>query len=219
MIISTKHTKYFLLSVMAVAIFTVASPALAALDFSIGVTPNQGIVDQGQWISFVITASDLGGSNEAVGFSINGMPTPSQAIFSSSYCTPTCSTLVTLYTYKNDAIYGTTPDGKYTLTIEGWGVISQSIVKTASYALIVSNPEAGALSTRSWLQTTDSSTASDGFNLPGNSKVQTGVRGTGTGAGVGLARIQPPTTGWAVGDAGVIMKTIDGGNTWIAQNS
>src|SRR3989344_3621754 len=186
MIISTKHTKYFLLSVMAVAIFTVASPALAALDFSIGVTPNQGIVDQGQWISFVITASDLGGSNEAVGFSINGMPTPSQAIFSSSYCTPTCSTLVTLYTYKNDAIYGTTPDGKYTLTIEGWGVISQSIVKTASYALIVSNPEAGALSTRSWLQTTDSSTASDGFNLPGNSKVQTGVRGTGTGAGVGL---------------------------------
>src|SRR3989344_9693633 len=71
----------------------------------------------------------------------------------------------------------------------------------------------------SWLQTTDSSTASDGFNLPGNSKVQTGVRGTGTGAGVGLARIQPPTTGWAVGDAGVIMKTIDGGNTWIAQNS
>src|SRR3989344_5353016 len=186
MIISTKHTKYFLLSVMAVAIFTVASPALAALDFSIGVTPNQGIVDQGQWISFVITASDLGGSNEAVGFSINGMPTPSQAIFSSSYCSPTCSTLVTLYTYKNDAIYGTTPDGKYTLTIEGWGVISQSIVKTASYALIVSNPEAGALSTRSWLQTTDSSTASDGFNLPGNSKVQTGVRGTGTGAGVGL---------------------------------
>src|SRR3989344_4998795 len=38
----------------------------------------------------------------------------------------------------------------------------------------------------SWLQTTDSSTASDGFNLPGNTKTQTGVRGTGDGAGVGL---------------------------------
>jgi len=44
----------------------------------------------------------------------------------------------------------------------------------------------------SWLQTTDSSTASDGFNFPGSgsppgpTKTQTGVRGTGTGAGVGL---------------------------------
>ena len=170
-------------------IFFIGQGASATLDFSVSVTPNQGIVDQGQWISFVITASNLTVSDEDVEFSINGMPTPSQAIFSSSFCTPTCNTLVTLYTE------GTTPDGKYTLTIEGRGVISQSIVKTASYALIVSDPDQGALSTRSWLQT-DSSALETGFNLPGNTKTQTGVRGTGDGAGVGLSFDSTWGTNW-----------------------
>ena len=155
------RAKLFLLIIIAAAVFSFVAPASAALDFSIGVTPNQGIVDQGQWISFVITASDLGGSNEVVEFSVSGMPTPSQAVFSSYSCTPTCNTLVTLYTNTED---GTAPAGKYPLTIEARGVVSQSIVKTVSYTLIVSNPNQGALSTRSWLQT-DSSALETGFNL------------------------------------------------------
>src|SRR3989344_3393435 len=47
----------------------------------------------------------------------------------------------------------------------------------------------------SWLQT-DSSALETGFNLPGNTKTQTGVRGTGDGAGVGLSFDSTWGTNW-----------------------
>src|SRR3990172_1791561 len=72
----------------------------------------------------------------------------------------------------------------------------------------------------SWLQTTDSSTASDGFNLPGNTKTQTGVRGTGDGAGVGLthAIINPAQVG-QYADANIADVFVSGQYAYVARGA
>src|SRR3989344_4322958 len=68
----------------------------------------------------------------------------------------------------------------------------------------------------SWLQT-DSSALETGFNLAGNTKTQTGVRGTGNGAGVGLASDNITTglvIGGTFGNNGSVLKTANGGTSW-----
>src|SRR3972149_12002110 len=159
------------------SVFFVSSPAFAS-HFTMSVTPQSGQVDKGGSVSFVVTATCQTGPCEEIGFNIFGLPAGVFPAYSTGSCAPTCSAIITL-----SVALTASPIINLPITLEGQGSSHNS---SATYTLTIIDPSAGAPIDNSWLQTTDSSTASDGFNFPGSgsppgpTKTQTGVRGTGT---------------------------------------
>src|SRR3989441_1045246 len=93
-------------------------------------------VPQGASVFTTTSATLVSGTTQAVSFSATGLPTGTTAAFSSTACSPTCSTGLTLSTTTP------TPTGTYTITVTGTG---GSVTKTTSFTLTV-NPSVPPLS-------------------------------------------------------------------------
>src|SRR5438093_1333117 len=87
-------------------------------------------VSQGASVANTISAALVSGTAQSVAFSASGLPTGATASFSSTSCTPTCSTALTIKTSS------TTPTGTSTITVKG---IAGAVAKTTSFSLTV-NP-------------------------------------------------------------------------------
>src|SRR5437762_1050819 len=87
-------------------------------------------VSQGASVANTISAALVSGTVQSVAFSASGLPTGATAAFSSTSCTPTCSTALTIKTSS------TTPTGTSTITVKG---IAGAVTKTTSFSLTV-NP-------------------------------------------------------------------------------
>src|SRR5207249_402000 len=111
-------------------------------------------VNQGASVANTISAALVSGTAHAVAFSASGLPTGATASFSSTSCTPTCSTVLTIKTSS------TTPTGTSTLTVTGKGGV---VTKTTSFSLTVAAPgstktlsyQNGVLPTSSYAGTRD----------------------------------------------------------------
>src|SRR5439155_18619201 len=88
-------------------------------------------VSQGSSVSNSISAALVSGTAQSVAFSASGLPTGATASFSSTACSPTCSTALTIKTSS------TTPTGTSTLTVTGKGGV---VTKTTSFSLTVAAP-------------------------------------------------------------------------------
>ena len=71
--------------------------AAASFDFSLANGGNRSVI-RGASVSNTITATRVSGSTRAATFSTSGLPAGALATFSSSSCSPTCSTTVTIST-------------------------------------------------------------------------------------------------------------------------
>src|SRR3989344_1188530 len=160
------------------SVFFVSSPAFAS-HFTVSVAPSLGQVDLGGSASFVVTATCQTSPCEEIGFNISGLPAGVSPTYSTGSCTPNCSAIITLSALSSASVGVNLP-----ITVEGQG---SSHNASAVYTLTIIDPNGGAPINKSWLQTTDSSTASDGFNLAGNSSAppgSTAVSGSGNSASI-----------------------------------
>src|SRR5205823_2029030 len=107
---------------------TYGSPSL---NFNLSLT-NGGnkSVTRGASVSNTISATLVSGTARAVSFSAAGLPTGATAPFSSTACSPTCSTALTLSTTTS------TPTGTYPITVTSTG---GGVTKTTSFSLTVSS--------------------------------------------------------------------------------
>src|SRR5439155_2595322 len=106
------------------------SGAPSAFNFSL-TNGGSKSVSQGASVSNSISATLVSGTTQAVTFSASGLPTGASALFSSTACSPTCSTTLTIKTSS------TTPTGTSTLTVTGKGGV---VTKTTSFSLTVAAP-------------------------------------------------------------------------------
>lgn len=94
------------------------------------VTANESVTN-------VITATLVSGSSQSVSFSVSGLPSGATGVFSSTSCTPTCSTTLTISTAAS------TPSGNYTIIVTGTGV---GVTKTTAFTLAVNEIPSFSLS-------------------------------------------------------------------------
>ena len=115
------------------ASFTVAS----SLDFSLSNSGNKSVT-AGSSVTNSIIASLISGSTQPVTFSASGLPSGATASFSSTSCSPSCSTVVTI------ATSGSTPAGNFSVTVTSTG---GSVTKTTAFTLSVSAAVASTVAT------------------------------------------------------------------------
>ena len=96
-------------------------------DFSVASSGNLS-VGQASTAATSIHTALLSGTSNSVSFSVSGLPRSVSASFSSSSCTPTCSTILTIATGS------TTPAGAYPITVNARG---GGIKKSTSFNLLV----------------------------------------------------------------------------------
>ncbi|HWP60585.1 MAG TPA: chitobiase/beta-hexosaminidase C-terminal domain-containing protein [Candidatus Acidoferrales bacterium] len=113
-------------SAEATAVFTAAE----AFDFSFSNSGDRS-VSAGGSVENVVTAALVSGAAQIVGFSVSGLPAEASASFSSSGCSPTCSSTLTIGTSSS------TPAGSYTITVAATG---GGVTRTTSFGLTVSLP-------------------------------------------------------------------------------
>jgi len=129
------------------------NPASTSFNFSL-TNGGSKAVSQGASVSNSISAALVSGTTQSVSFSASGLPTGASALFSSTACSPTCSTTLTIKTPS------TTPTGTSTLTVTGKGGV---VTKTTSFSLTVAAPgstktisfQDGVLPTSSYAGTRD----------------------------------------------------------------
>mgnify|MGYP001600805616 FL=1 len=115
---------------------TQATPSV--FNFSLS---NDGVktVTQGGSATSTITATLVSGTAQTVSFTAGGFPSGTSPVFSSSSCTPTCSTALAITAYT------TTAPGVYTITATG---TAGTLSRTISFSLIVNEtPDTQAPST------------------------------------------------------------------------
>lgn len=163
-----------LLASLIVAILTThtLSPKVAAasFDFSLANGGNRSVI-RGASASNPVTATRVSGSTRAVAFSASGLPAGAQATFSSSSCSPTCSTTVTISTAAS------TPLTTSTITITA---TAGGRVRRTTFALTVT---AGA----------DTTAPAVSMSAPANNAVVAGTAVTVTAHAsdnVGVAGVQ-----------------------------
>jgi hypothetical protein len=104
----------WLLTSLTIAILETHSLSLnvtaASFDFALANGGNRSVT-RGASVSNPVTATHTAGSTRAVTFTASGLPAGAQATFSTSSCSPTCSTTVTISTA------GSTPLTTSTITI------------------------------------------------------------------------------------------------------
>ena len=108
---------------------TVYTLTIRPFDYSVTSVPNTGSVEPGESISSDIIISYLTGYSEIVDFSVTGLPSGATANFSPTFCTPSCTSALTINTT------GGTSYGNYTLTITG--IASGGLERTTNYQLLI----------------------------------------------------------------------------------
>jgi len=106
-------------------------PSTGAFDFAVSVSSGSDSVSQGSSISTTATATLTSGATHAVNFSASGLPSGATASFSSTGCSPTCASTLTI----SAAL--TTPAGTYNVLVTG---TDGALTRTAGYALTVRVP-------------------------------------------------------------------------------
>jgi parallel beta-helix repeat protein len=116
-------------------------------DYAISNSGNKSVTP-GSSVTNSITASLVSGVFQPVSFSVSGLPSGASASFSSTSCTPTCSTVLTITTA------GSTPAGNYPITItSAGGTLKRSTIFTLSVTLALTvatptfTPNGGTFST------------------------------------------------------------------------
>src|SRR5439155_26687862 len=117
---------------------TIYQQAAVTLPFDYAIS-NSGdrSVNAGSSVTETISGALVSGASQAVSFSISGLPSGATGSLSSTSCTPTCSTVLTISTS------GSTPAGGYPITItSAGGGLKRSTVFTLSvtFALTVATP-------------------------------------------------------------------------------
>jgi hypothetical protein len=102
----------------------------AAFDFSLGSSGDRSVL-AGSSASNSISTTLLSGSTQPVTLSASGLPSGATASFSSTTCSPSCSSTLTINTT------GSTPAGNFTITVSGSG---GGLTRTTSFNLAVSLP-------------------------------------------------------------------------------
>jgi hypothetical protein len=102
--------------------FTTAPAIPSPFTFSLSTGSSTLSVKQGSTVSDGVAATLVSGTTAPVSFSVSGLPVGATASFSSSGCTPTCSTTMTIYTTTS------TPVGAYNLSISGSEPVSGASV-------------------------------------------------------------------------------------------
>ncbi len=113
-------------SAEASASFTVTQP----FNFSLANSGDKSVV-AGSSVTNSISTGLLSGNAQAVTFSTSGLPTGATASFSSTSCSPACSSTLNINTT------GSTPAGSSTITVTAAG---GGVTKTTTFSLIVSLP-------------------------------------------------------------------------------
>src|SRR5439155_7664466 len=122
----------------ATEIQTIYQQAAVNLPFDYAIS-NSGdrSVNAGSSVTETISGALVSGASQTVSFSISGLPSGATGSLSSTSCTPTCSTVLTISTS------GSTPAGGYPITItSAGGGLKRSTVFTLSvtFALTVATP-------------------------------------------------------------------------------
>ena len=112
---------------MASTSFTIIQP----FDFSLTHTGNQSVM-AGSSTTNSITATLVSGSTQAVTFSVSGLPSGATASFSSTSCSPTCSSTLTLNASSATA-------GTYSIMVTATG---GGVTRTTGFNLTVSSATA-----------------------------------------------------------------------------
>jgi hypothetical protein len=109
---------------VASASFTINQP----FDFSLANSGNKSVT-AGASVTNSITAALISGNSQAVSFSVSGLPSGATGSFSSTSCSPTCSTDFTIITT------GSTPADNFPITVSS---IGGGVTKTTAFNLTVS---------------------------------------------------------------------------------
>jgi parallel beta-helix repeat protein len=109
---------------VASASFTINQP----FDFSLANSGNKSVT-AGASVTNSITAALISRNSQAVSFSVSGLPSGATGSFSSTSCSPTCSTDFTIITT------GSTPAGNFPITVSS---IGGGVTKTTAFNLTVS---------------------------------------------------------------------------------
>lgn len=102
----------------------------AAFNYTLGVAPASGTVQQGNSTTPVVTATLTSGTTTSVALSATGQPAGVTVSFAPTSISPTASSNMTI------AVGGAVPVGTYPITITGVG---GSVTRTATYNLTVSS--------------------------------------------------------------------------------
>jgi len=100
-------------------------------DFTVGVSPSSGSVQQGGSVSATVTVTLVSGSTQTVSLTTSGLPSGASATFNPSSGYPTFTSTFTISTSS------TTPTGTFYITIRGSG---GGLTRTATYTLTVIPP-------------------------------------------------------------------------------
>lgn len=119
----------FFCALLFIGLFFAAPPALAS-HFTITVFPLSGIIDQGEQVGFIATATCVSGPCGEVSFSINGLPAGASASFLIGSCVPNCSTFVTINS-------GSASYGFYTISVQGTDVAADSADSPPTFNLTI----------------------------------------------------------------------------------
>ena len=134
---------------------TVSVTAPTAFNFTLSNGGNKSVT-QGSSVTNSITATLSSGTSQSTGFTVSGLPTGATGSFSSTACSPTCSTTLTINTLSS------TPTGNYTITITA---IGGSVIKTSTFILTVNAPT--VTTTTSEATTLMDFNSGSGTSLPG----------------------------------------------------
>src|SRR5213593_2232123 len=99
----------------------------STFDFSLTNGGSQSVT-RGASVCNTISAALVSGTAQSVAFSASGLPTGASASFSSTSCTPTCSTALTITTAAS------TPTGPATITVTGSG---GGVTRTTRFTLTI----------------------------------------------------------------------------------
>src|SRR5438445_758219 len=106
-----------------------------AFDFTVSLSSGSGSATQGGSVSTTTTATLTSGTTHAVTFSASGLPSGATASFSSTSCSPTCSSTMTIATSS------TTPAGTYNVVVSA---TDGTLTRTAGYSLTITVPAVGS---------------------------------------------------------------------------
>jgi hypothetical protein len=166
-------------------------------DFTVGVSPSSGSVQQGGSVSSTVTVTLTSGSTQTVSLTTSGLPSGAYATFNPSSGYPTFTSTCTISTST------TTPTGTFYITIIGSG---GGLTRTATYTLTVTpllipdfsisaSPTSLTIQQGSSGSSTITINSINGFNQP----VQLSVSGAPSGVTATLSpsQVTPPAGGTA----------------------
>lgn len=111
--------------------------AVSPFDFSLSNSGNKSVT-AGSSVTNSISASLTSGSTQPVSFSASGLPSGATASFSSTSCSPSCSTVLTI------ATSGATPASNYSITVTSTG---GGVTRTSAFTLSVGAAVASTVAT------------------------------------------------------------------------